>query len=51
MITIFRIIGDTLYQGFPGGSRGLKKGVAMANIRIKINLFSIGEGKIIIKYH
>ena len=41
-----------LSQGFPTwgrdprGSRGLNKGVAKANGRIKINFFSIQEGKI-----
>ena len=39
-------------QGFPTwGTGGLKKGVAKANVRIKIYSFSIWEGKIIIKYH
>ena len=35
----------------PGGSQGFKKGVAKANVRIKIYFFSIREGEIIIKYH
>ena len=48
----------TLMQGFPtwgsgpgtlGGSRGLQKGVAKTNERIKIIFFSIREGEIIIK--
>ena len=40
-----------LWQGFQTrGSRGLKKGVAEANVTRKIILFSIGEEKIIIKF-
>ena len=42
--------GGTPGGGTPGGSQGLKKGVAKANVRIKINLFSIRKGKIIMKY-
>ena len=35
--------------GSPGGSRGLIKGVTEANVKIKMSLFSIREGEIIIK--